>query len=111
VDGGKARALAIVGKQRNSFMPQTPTMQEAGVPVPDLVVWGGIFAPAATPQPIVELLNRQFVAAGQAPDIKAAAAKTGSEVQPWSQAEFKGFVDSEIRKWDQVVRESGVHLD
>ncbi len=111
VEAGKSRALAIVGKQRNPFMAQTPTMAESGVPVPDLVVWGGIFAPAGTPPAVVELLNKQFVAASQVPEVKAAAAKTGAEVHPWSQPEFKSFVDAEMRKWEQVVRDTGVHLE
>src|SRR5205823_3697708 len=62
VNAGKARALAIVGRKRNPFLAQTPTMQEAGVPVPELLVWGGIFAPTGTPRDVVEWLNRHFVA-------------------------------------------------
>lgn len=111
VTAGKAQALAIVGRKRNEFLAQTPTMQEAGIPVPELLVWGGVFAPAGTPPDVVAWLNKHFVAAGQSPDIKAAAARTGWEIQPWNQAAFKAFVDSEIVKWDKVVKDSGVRLD
>jgi tripartite-type tricarboxylate transporter receptor subunit TctC len=111
VANGKARALAIVGPKRNPFLPETPTMTEAGHPGPDLVVWGGIFAPVGTPVKIIERLNREIVAAGNAPDVKAAIAKTGSEMRPYTVREFGGFVSSEIAKWDKLVKETGVRVE
>lgn len=111
VEARKARALAIVGEKRNPFMPDTPTIAEAGYNVPELMVWGGIFAPAGTPAAIVERLNKEIVAAGKLPEIRDAVAKTGSDVRPYSTREFKAFLDREITKWDHVVKESGIRLD
>jgi tripartite-type tricarboxylate transporter receptor subunit TctC len=110
IAAGRARALAIVGTKRNPFLPDTPTLTEAGYPGLDLVVWGGIFAPTGTPAEIVNQLNREIVAAGSAPDVKAAIAKTGSEMRPYTVDEFAGFVSSEITKWDRLVKETGVRL-
>lgn len=111
VEAGKARALAIVGEKRNAFMPGTPTILEAGYKVPELMVWGGIFAPTGTPSAIVERLNKEIVAANKLPDIRDAVGKTGSDVRLYATQEFKDFVGREISKWDHVVKESGIRLD
>jgi tripartite-type tricarboxylate transporter receptor subunit TctC len=111
VSAGKARALAIVGAQRNPFMADVPTTTEAGLPVPDLVVWGAIFAPTGTPVAVVEQLNREIVAASNSPEIKSELAKTGSNYQPYSMVEFKGFVTNEIAKWDRVVKDTGIRIE
>ncbi|MES2973253.1 MAG: tripartite tricarboxylate transporter substrate binding protein [Pseudomonadota bacterium] len=109
VNAGKARALALGGSRRNPFMPNTPTLGEVGYPL-DLVVWGALFAPTGTPAAIVEQLNRAVLAANRQPDVKEALAKTGSEVQLYSVAEFTSFMNNEYTKWDRMVREGNVKL-
>ena len=111
VVSGKARALAIVGSKRNEFMTDTPTTSDIGIPVPELVVWGAVFAPTGTPMPIVEALNREIVAANNHPDIKAALAKAGSNSASYNLPQFQQFVTSEIAKWDRLVKESGIKLE
>ncbi|MCJ0762701.1 Bug family tripartite tricarboxylate transporter substrate binding protein [Variovorax terrae] len=110
INSGKARALAIAGTRRNPFLPQTPTLIELGYPGLDLVVWGGIFAPAGTPTAIVEQLNQAIVSASNQPDVKDALARTGSEVRLYSVPEFSSFVTAEITKWDRLVKAAGVRL-
>lgn len=109
VSAGKAKALALGGAQRNAFMPGTPTLGEAGYPL-DLVVWGAFFAPAGTPQAIVEQVNRAVLAANRQADIKEALAKTGSDVQLYSVPEFTSFMNAEYAKWDRVVKEGNIKL-
>ncbi len=109
VNAGKARALALGGSRRNPFMPNTPTLGETGYPL-DLVVWGALFAPTGTPAAIVEQLNRAVLTANRQPDVKEALAKTGSEVQLYSVAEFTSFMNNEYTKWDKMVREGNVKL-
>ena len=111
IDTGKARALAIVGAKRNPFLPNTPTLIELGYSGMDLVVWGGIFAPAGTPSAILEQLNHEIVNANNQADVKEAMAKTGSEVQTLTTAEFTSFVSSEIKKWNKVVSDTGIKLN
>jgi tripartite-type tricarboxylate transporter receptor subunit TctC len=111
VSGGKANALAIVGAKRNAHMPETPTTGEAGFAMPNLVAWGAIFAPAGTPQSIVEKLNREIVAANGTPDIRAALARAGSSIEPYSVPEFSRFVADEIAKWDRLVKEFNIRLE
>ena len=107
---GRAKALALGGSQRNSFMPATPTLGELGYAELDLVAWGGVFAPAGTPAAIVAKLNRAIRNANAAPDVREAMAKTGSEVKLYSAEEFAAFVNSEIVRWDKLVHDTGVRI-
>ena len=60
IKAGRTRALATTGKQRFSMLPDVPTVAESGLPGYESVSWWGILAPAGTPQPIVERLNREI---------------------------------------------------
>ncbi|WP_076999322.1 tripartite tricarboxylate transporter substrate binding protein [Variovorax sp. KK3] len=107
---GRAKALGLGGAQRNTFMPATPTLGELGYADLDLVVWGGIFAPAGTPRPIVDRINRAIRNANATPDVREALAKTGSEVKLYNADEFAAFIGNEITRWDKLVRETGVKI-
>jgi tripartite-type tricarboxylate transporter receptor subunit TctC len=110
VQAGRARALTLIGPRRNPFLPDTPLASEAGYRMPDLMTWGGFFVPAGTPAAIVERLNRETVATGESAELKAAIAKTGSELQPYTAREFRTLIEAEIAKWNRLVRESGVKV-
>jgi tripartite-type tricarboxylate transporter receptor subunit TctC len=107
---GRAKALGLGGVRRNPFMPDTPTLVELGYADMDLVAWGGIFAPAGTPRPIVDKLNRAIRNANATPDVREALARTGSEVKAYSADEFAAFIGNEISRWDKLVRETGVKI-
>lgn len=107
---GRAKALALAGAQRNTFMPATPTLGELGYADMDITAWGGVFAPAGTPRAIVEKVNRAILNANATADVREAMAKTGSEVKPFSADEFAIFVSNEVKRWDKLVRETGVKI-
>ncbi|VTU18274.1 Argininosuccinate lyase [Variovorax sp. PBS-H4] len=107
---GRAKALGLGGTQRNPYMPETPTLGELGYADMDLLAWGGIFAPAGTPRPIVDKLNHALRNANATPDVREALAKTGSEARPYSADQFATFVRNEISRWDKLVRETGVKV-
>lgn len=110
VQSGRVRGLALIGPQRNPFIPDTPIIAEAGFAMPDLMTWGGFFAPAGTSAAIIEKINRETIASGESPELKAAIAKTGSDVRPLTSRAFKEFIDAEIAKWDRLVKDSGVKI-
>ena len=72
IKAGKVRALGTSGKTRSTILPDVPTLAEAGVPDFYASLWVGFMAPAATPKPIVDLLNREISKIPARPDIKAA---------------------------------------
>lgn len=108
---GKVRAIATSGKTRSSIMPDVPTMSEAGVPGYESVIWIGLMAPAATPKPIIDKLNAEIQRIVSLPDVKEAWAKQGATPMRMSPAQFKSFMEQDIKKWAKVVAFSGAKVD
>jgi tripartite-type tricarboxylate transporter receptor subunit TctC len=104
VKAGLVRALGTSGKTRSAILPDVPTLDEAGVPGFRATLWVGFMAPAGTPQPIVDLLNREISKILSRPDIKAAWQQTGAVPVTMTQPEFKAFMDSEIAKWANIIK-------
>jgi tripartite-type tricarboxylate transporter receptor subunit TctC len=111
VEAGKVRALATTGKVRSAVLPDVPTVDEAGVPGYEAVIWLGIMAPAATPRPIVEKLNAEITRICNTPEMKAAWTKQGAVPMSMSTAEFDKYLRDDIEKWARVVRISGAKPD
>lgn len=108
VKSGKLRALAVAGPSRLALLPGVPTTAEAGLPGIEAIVWNGIFAPAGTPQPVLQILHREIVKAYNAPDVKKQVLDTGSEVVADTPEEFAAFVRSEGAKWTKVIRDANI---
>ena len=108
VKSGKLRALAVAGPSRLELLPGVPTTAEAGLPGVEAIVWNGIFAPAGTPQPVLQILHREIVKAYNAPDVKKQVLDTGSEVIADTPEEFAAFVRSEGAKWTKVIRDANI---
>jgi tripartite-type tricarboxylate transporter receptor subunit TctC len=108
VKSGKLRALAVAGPSRLALLPDVPTTAEAGLPGVEAIVWNGLFAPAGTPQPVLQILHREIVKAYNAPDVKKQVLDTGSEVIGDTPEQFAAFVRSEGAKWSKVIREANI---
>jgi tripartite-type tricarboxylate transporter receptor subunit TctC len=108
VKAGKLRALAIAGPARLALLPDVPTTAEAGLPGIEAIVWNGIFAPAGTPQPVLQILHREIVKAYTAPDVKEQVQATGGEVVADTPEEFAAFVRAESAKWSKVIRDANI---
>jgi tripartite-type tricarboxylate transporter receptor subunit TctC len=111
IKAGKLRALAVAGPSRLEMFPNVPTTAEAGLPGIEAIVWNGIFAPAGTPRPVIEILHRELVKAYNAPDVKNQVVATGSEVAADTPEEFAAFVRSESAKWSKVIRDANIKPD
>ena len=111
VKAGKVRALATSGKVRSSVMPDVPTVDEAGVPGYDAVIWLGIMAPKGTPPAIVSKLNAEITRIVQDPAIKADWARQGATGMSMTPAQFTQFLDDDVVKWARVVKVSGARPD
>lgn len=104
---GKIHVLAISAAKRLALMPDVPTLAEAGLPNALYNFWIGAFAPAKTPKPIVDRLNREVVAALERKDIAEKIRNLGGEPAPMTPAEFNAFVRKEIAINAEIVKESG----
>ena len=111
VRAGKLHAIAVTTAKRSPELPNVPTIAEAGVPGYEATSWFGLFAPAATPAPIVAKLNKAIVKVlGQA-DVKQKIADQGGEIVAETPAQFAAFIKAETVKWGKVVKDSGASVD
>jgi tripartite-type tricarboxylate transporter receptor subunit TctC len=108
---GRVRAIATSGKARSSITPDVPTLDEAGLPGYDAVIWLGMMAPNATPKSIIDMLNSEIQKIAGLPDVKEAWAKQGAVPMRMTPAEFGKFMEQDIQKWAKVVTFSGAKVD
>ncbi|MGZ8210788.1 MAG: Bug family tripartite tricarboxylate transporter substrate binding protein [Burkholderiales bacterium] len=106
--GGRLRMIAQTGEQRSPAAPSVPTMEEQGVK--GFVVASGfaMFAPAATPRPIVDRVNAALAKALNDPAVKSNLAKQGADVVASTPEQHDKFNRNEIAKWIKVAREAGI---
>jgi tripartite-type tricarboxylate transporter receptor subunit TctC len=110
IKAGAVRAIATTGKTRSAILPDVPTLDEAGVKGFQASLWVGFMAPAGTPQPIVDLLNRAIAKILSRPDIKAAWSAQGAIPVIMTQPEFKSFMEAEIAKWARLIKDNHIAL-
>jgi len=108
VEAGKLRVLATAGAKRAAAAPDIPTIAEAGVPGYAVDVWYAMFAPTATPRPVMERLNTAVAKILHAPDVTKKLASIGLEPVGQGLAESDAYIKSEIRKWAGVVKAAGI---
>jgi tripartite-type tricarboxylate transporter receptor subunit TctC len=111
IQSGKFRILGTGGSKRSAILPDVPTIAEAGVPGYDVTNWWGILAPAGTPVPIIEKLNREINAVLTSDEVKKLFLKEGAEVDYMGPAEFGPFIAREITKWSKVVKEANIKVE
>jgi len=104
---GKLRALAVTARTRLSFLPNVPTVLEAGFEQLVSESFGGIVSPAGTPVTIVKKLNEQINAAVRTPVFKARLAEIGAEPRIGTPDEFKGLIATEFHMWAEMATASG----
>jgi tripartite-type tricarboxylate transporter receptor subunit TctC len=97
VEDKKLSALAVTSSERSAAMPDLPTTVEAGLPGSDYNVWVGMFAPSATPQPIVQRLHDEIVKALQTPEIRATYQKLAADPMVVSLKQFNDTIRDEIK--------------
>jgi tripartite-type tricarboxylate transporter receptor subunit TctC len=102
---GRVRLLGVSTLRRSSSAPETPTIAELGIAGFDFVLWGGFFAPAATPRGIVQRLNHEIVQALTQPELQARLATEGSEAVRTTPEEFGRFVQAESRNYAGIIRQ------
>lgn len=108
---GKVRALGVTTAKRNAQVPAVPTIAESGVPGYDVAFWFALFAPAATPRPILAKLNADLVQSLKLPDTQRRLGESGVDVVVSTPEQLSAFVKSETIKWAKVVKDSGAIVD
>ena len=104
IKAGNVRALAITSTKRSPHLPNLPTMAEAGLPGYEMAAWFGFFAPAKTPAPIIDKLNREIVAILKLPDVREKLAGLGVEFLGTTAQELAAVMRTDAAKWEKVFR-------
>jgi tripartite-type tricarboxylate transporter receptor subunit TctC len=108
VQAGLLRGLAVTSTHRNNLLPDVPTMIEAGVPNFDASLCYGLVAPAGTPRPVIDRLNKVLRDALASVDVQKQLALDGTEITPSTPEQYADFIDKDEKKWSELVKVSGV---
>jgi tripartite-type tricarboxylate transporter receptor subunit TctC len=111
IKAGQLRPLGITTLQRNSELPDVPTVAESGFAGFETVAWFGLFAPKGTPAAIVNRLQAEIADVLKTPEVAQRLASLGTEPVGDSPESFRRFVTSEIEKWTHVAEAANVKLD
>jgi tripartite-type tricarboxylate transporter receptor subunit TctC len=108
IQEGKLRALAVTARRRTAFAPDLPTMDESGFPGFESTIWFGLFAPAGTPKPIIDKLNRETVKIMTLPDVRKKLNDFGYVALGNTPAEFAEVIKSETPYWARAISDFGI---
>jgi len=111
LQGGKLHVIGVAAHKRMAQLPNVPTIEEGGVPDFEVSSWNGLFAPAKTPQPIVDKLYEVTVTALKSPQMKEKMEAEGAEPVGQTPAQFRAYVQAEIDKWGKVIKAANVKFD
>jgi tripartite-type tricarboxylate transporter receptor subunit TctC len=111
IKSGRVRALAATGSARIELLPDLPTVAEAGIPGYEASTWSAMAAPARTPQPIIERLNKEVAVILRTPEMKESARAEGSTIDGGTPEQFRRFLQSEVAKFGKLVKEAGIRTE
>jgi len=111
IKSGKLRALMVTSEKRVAVLPDVPSAPEAGVPKMLMEFWIGFAAPAGTPQPIVDRLNKEIVAGLSAQGTKKRLTELGLDPVGSTPAQAAKLVDDEIQRWGAVIKAANIKPD
>ena len=112
IQAGRIKPVAVTSLPRSPMLPETPSLHELGLDNFEVSGWGGLFAPARTPKPIVDRLHREMVTLLKDPAMVQKLDGLGVVAQhSATPADFAKFVQAETLRWREVVRVAGAKID
>lgn len=111
IRAGKLRALAVTSSTRSPFLPDVPTVAEAGVPGYEVLGYFGIFAPAGTPAAVIDRLNHELSVVVNQPEVKKRFAEQWLTPAMKTPTEFNDALKKEVAKWGEIIKTTGLVLN
>jgi tripartite-type tricarboxylate transporter receptor subunit TctC len=108
LQSGKIKGLGVTTARRSAALPNVPTIAEAGLPGYEVSGWYGLVAPARTPRAVIARLHSVVQSATRQPDIKERLLGLGVDVVESTPAEFGQRINSELTKWEKIVKPLGI---
>lgn len=108
IKAGGIRALGATASKRSAMLPDVPTIAASGLQGYESTSWNGIAAPAKTPKPIIDRLNREIMAIVAMPDVKARLLELGVEARGSTPEWLRDYFRSESQKWGRVIEKAGI---
>jgi tripartite-type tricarboxylate transporter receptor subunit TctC len=105
IQSGRVRGLAVTSLERSPYLPDLPSVHEAGVPNFVAQTWNGIIAPAKTPEPIIRKLSDILIKMADDPDMKASMHKAGASTVKTTPAQYRAQIEQEIAQWRPLISE------
>lgn len=111
IRAGRLRALMVTSERRSALLPDVPSAPEAGLPAMKMDFWVGFAAPAGTPAPVVDRLNKAFADALKSAEGRRLLAEQGLEPVADSPAQAARFTAAEMQRWAGVIQAAGIKAD
>ena len=108
IKADKLRAIAITSKKRSPLFPNLPSFSELGYPKVEVLNWQGFIAPAGTPKPVIDTLNKAANEALKDPQLRELMLSQGNEIGGGTPADFAALIKSESAKWSAVVKAGNI---
>ena len=111
IKDGKLLALGVTTGQRSAILPDVPAVAEAGLQGYDYQDWWGLFAPAGTPAPVIEQINKEAARVLGLPEIAKQLLVQGAEVKSSRPDEFRSFVQAKVESARQIAKSAGIRAN
>jgi tripartite-type tricarboxylate transporter receptor subunit TctC len=111
IRGGQLKGLGITSDTRSPLLPDVPTFKESGLPSMVAYSWYGLMAPAGTPRPVVEQLNRAVNEVLKMPEVMAQLAANGASAPALDAKQFGDLIEEHTRTWERIVRPLNLQLE
>jgi tripartite-type tricarboxylate transporter receptor subunit TctC len=111
VSQGRLKALAVTGAKRSALLPETPTMQEAGIAGYEVYNYWGLVAPANTPRDVIARLNAEVQKMLATPEVRDRLERDGVELTPGGPERMQAFIASDLAGWRRLITEAKLVLE
>src|SRR5690606_27589014 len=108
IQGDRVRSIAVTGLEHNPALPDVPTVQEAGVENYDVTGWNALYAPAGTPEAVIETLHQAVVEVTAMPEIQQTFADLGTVARSNTPEEMAARFEADRQKWADVIESAGI---
>lgn len=111
IKDGRLQALGVASARRSTVLPEVPTISESGVPGFEVNSWYGLLAPAKTPKPIIDRLQKEVAAVLATPEVRERYLKGGFEPVGNKPEEFAQQIKADLSRWKKVVNDANIRIE